>query len=177
MPPRQLSTKVSPRSKRSIQQEAQNLRDALGIKIPHLPIVRIYEVLQHLDDLELAIEEDWHLPEEEAVTYPDLKTIRIRESVYDAACAGDARSRFTLAHELGHYFMHRDQNASFSRSGNHKIYFDCEWQADRFASELLIDRRLFTSDWSVEEIMQEFEVSQKAAEIALHDKKKEEGNG
>lgn len=177
MPPRQLSTKVSPRSKRNIQELAQSLRDHLGLSSPQLPIVEIYEALQHIDELELEVDENWRLPTEEAVTYPDLKTIRVRESVYDAAYEGDPRSRFTLAHELGHYFMHRNQQASFARSSNHKIYCDCEWQADRFASELLIDRRLFTGDWSVEEIMEVFQVSQSAAEIALYDKKKEEGNG
>jgi hypothetical protein len=174
---RQLSTKVSPRSKRNIQDLAQSLRDSLGINCLQLPIVVIYEALQHIDDLDLEVVEDWHLPSEEAVTYPDLKTIQVRESVYDSAYAGDPRSRFTLAHELGHYLMHRDQNASFSRSGSHKIYCDCEWQADRFASELLIDRRLFKADWTVQEVMEKFKASQKAAEIALHDKKKEEGNG
>lgn len=177
MAARQLSSKVSPRSKQNIQGLTRSIRDGLGLTLHRLPVVELYEALLHLDQLELEVVEDRELPEEEALTYPDLRTIKVRESVYDAAHEGDPRSRFTMAHELGHYFMHRDQSASFGRSRNHKIYCDCEWQADRFASELLIDRRLFNGDWSIQEIMEVFQVSQKAAEIALHDKKKEEGNG
>lgn len=176
MQARQLSAKVRPRSRKNIQEEAQGLRDSLGIKTCKLPILKIYEALPHFDDLELEVVEDRELPTDEAVTYPDLKIIQVRESVYDAAYEGDPRSRFTLAHELGHYFLHRNQPPSYARSsGDYKIYFDCEWQADRFASELLIDRRKFTGDWSVEDIMEIFQVSQPAAEIALRDKKKEEG--
>jgi len=173
---RQLSAKVRPRSKKNIQEVAQSLRDALRITSCKLPVMNMYEALHHIDDLDLEVVEDRQLPSDEAVTYPDLKIIQVRESIYDAAYEGDQRSRFTLAHELGHYFLHRNQPPSYARSsGDYKIYFDCEWQADRFASELLIDRRRFSGDWSVEDIMEIFQVSQPAAEIALRDKKKEEG--
>lgn len=173
---RQLSAKVSPRSKKNIQEEAQSLRDLLGITTCKLPVMKVYEVLQHIDDLEFEVVEDHKLPSEEAVTYPDLRIIQIRETVYDAAYLDDARSRFTLAHELAHYFLHRDQPPSYARANrDYKIFYDCEWQADRFASEILIDRRRFSGDWSVEDIMEIFQVSQPAAEIALRDKKEEEG--
>ena len=31
--------------------------------------------------------------------------IRIKQIVYDRACAGEGRDRMTIAHEIGHYFM------------------------------------------------------------------------
>ncbi|RQW70335.1 ImmA/IrrE family metallo-endopeptidase [Halomonas sp. YLB-10] len=173
---RKLTTKVTPQSRESIQCEAQSFRDTLELSAPKVPIVHIYEVLQHVaeDELDLEVLEDDELPDEEAKTFPDTRLVQVRQSVYDAAFDGHARSRFTLAHELGHYFMHRDQPASFSRATNFPIFCDSEWQADRFASELLIDRRLFDSSWSVEQIMETFGVSRKAAKIALDDKLDEE---
>jgi uncharacterized protein DUF955 len=75
------------------------------------------------------------------LTIPSEKTIIIREDIYEGACNGHGRDRFTLAHELGHYLLHhriglarRDQ----VRREQIKPFNSSEWQADAFAGELLI---------------------------------------
>jgi Zn-dependent peptidase ImmA (M78 family) len=50
------------------------------------------------------------------------------------------RRRYTIAHELGHYFLHRHQENSFEdhvffRGGGHTTQ---EWEANAFASEILM---------------------------------------
>lgn len=56
------------------------------------------------------------------------------------------RQRFTIAHEFAHYILHKDDQGTFV---DEEIYFRkdhssaIEYNADRFASELLIPEELF----------------------------------
>ena len=118
------------------------------------------------ESIDLEIVEDHELPKRYAVTYPDKNKIVLQLSVYEALCAGDKHARFTVAHELGHLIMHRNQVA-YARSkvvGGHKIYEDSEWQADVFASHFLIDSRLVSPEMAAEDISTIFGVSLPAAE-------------
>jgi len=63
--------------------------------------------------------------------------------VYNSAIASEGRKRFTIAHEFGHYMLHRHQQDQFQcskgdievGSGNEQSIED---EADRFASNLLM---------------------------------------
>lgn len=84
----------------------------------------------------------------------DRRIIEILASVktYDWLEQDYPRGRFFLAHELGHGLLHTDQlmrmaqmsmaqQAAFHQSGpvvGHEIYRDTEWQANAFASALLM---------------------------------------
>ena len=73
-------------------------------------------------------------------TYPSKNLIRIREDVYERAAAGQGRDRLTVAHEIGHLFLHEDDAIALCRlDPNVKLvtYEDPEWQADAFGGELL----------------------------------------
>ena len=65
--------------------------------------------------------------------------ILLRESVYNGACYGNGRDRFTVAHELAHGVLHKEQ-IGFARPVDHntKIYCNAEWQANEFAGRLLL---------------------------------------
>lgn len=65
--------------------------------------------------------------------------ILLRESVYNGACDGNGRDRFTIAHELGHGILHSSQ-IGFARpvDSKTKIYCNAEWQANEFAGRLLL---------------------------------------
>lgn len=89
--------------------------------------------------------------------------------------SGVLRQRFTIAHEIGHALLHREQSVVDddieTRSGS-KI----ERQADRFAGALLVDpasaARMLTAreghvDGTVAEIVAEYEVSVPTAALAL----------
>lgn len=57
-----------------------------------------------------------------------------------------ARDNFTIAHELGHYFLHRVDETSdvlrFTRRGSNRR----EWEANWFAAELLMPEIEFTKE-------------------------------
>ena len=48
-------------------------------------------------------------------TYPSKNLIRIREDVYIGAADGKPRDRMTVAHEIGHLFLHENDSVALCR--------------------------------------------------------------
>jgi len=97
---------------------------------PYVPIDKIYEVLPTLiEGFSFEILTEKEIGDDHGLTYPDKKVIQLREDVYEGACQGNGRDRFTMAHELGHLFLHR--NVSFARNSHNTkvpLYMNSEWQ-------------------------------------------------
>lgn len=83
------------------------------------------------------------------------------------------RQRFTLAHELGHYFLHRDKGdfedaLLFRQAGN---YNADEVDANNFAAGLLMNedavRQMRQANRSIQELASAFRVSQDAIRYRL----------
>ncbi|MBB52246.1 MAG: hypothetical protein CMK88_16215 [Pseudomonadales bacterium] len=100
------------------------------------------------------------------LTIPSENVVRLRDDVYLGACDGVGRDRFTAAHELGHYLLHRDVPPKYHRavSGELKAYVDSEWQANEFAAALLMPAEGVARCQSLEEVSAKFGVSTLAAE-------------
>ena len=148
-------------------------------KRKNLPILPLYEKLRELrvfgDKAHFEVVKDSDLGDDDARTYPDQGKILLRESVYDGAALGDPRARFTMGHELGHLVLHRD--IPFARANIKsppKIYQNSEWQADVFASHLLMPAPLLKGYMHPEDVMRDFSVSYSAANTRLR-KLKEKG--
>lgn len=156
---------VPPLSKKNIYKIANNVRSIFDLSKPYVPIEVIYEIIPTvLDEFNFEIVPKNELGTEHGRTYPNKQLILIREDVYENACNGSGRDRFTMAHELGHLFLH--QNIQFSRNQqleNTKIYMDSEWQADVFASAFLIDENQLQNCSKIEDIVEKFGVSFSAA--------------
>lgn len=77
------------------------------------------------------------------------------------------RENFTIAHELGHFFLHRDNGeTSFSRQGSNRK----EWEANWFAAELLMPKQEFIeaarqNDYNAQSLALHFGVSNSAAKV------------
>ena len=166
-------------SRRQIRKLADHIRDLIEIPANKtFPIVTLLEMLSApiyedsptqigIPALELEIVEDEDLQGNYAEYRPANNTMVIRRSVYEGAYEGRGRDRFTLAHELGHFLLHGYPDYRFARNEEHvPKYQDPEWQANTFASMLLIPRgEIF--GMSVEEVAQRYQVSKSAAQIAL----------
>lgn len=103
----------------------------------------------------------------EGETWPTVSQMCIREDVYNSALEGCPRSYFTLAHELGHLFLHGGENVSFCRS-DYEIdvpaFQNAEWQANLFAAELLApSASILKYRLTVDEIQKCFNVSRECA--------------
>ncbi|MCL6450063.1 MAG: ImmA/IrrE family metallo-endopeptidase [Acetobacteraceae bacterium] len=92
--------------------------------------------------------------------------------------APQGRQRFTVAHELGHFFLHsRDQRYFLCTYGLQGRF---EREADRFASELLMPAaavRRLAAAMRVEELLSYFGVSREAMAIRLKELGLEAGAG
>lgn len=140
------------------------------------PIVEVFELLAETGyyDYEIVPIED--MPNNYGETLKGENLIRIREDIYEKACEDDGFSRSTIAHELLHFFKHRQEEIVFCRTveemKSRKAYEDPEWQANCFAGELLVPKRL-VKNLSVEEVVEQCKVTQAMASIQLGQYEKE----
>lgn len=163
-----MSSPIAPAlSKDKIEQFTLEIRQKFKIKGCYFDIIKFMEVVIPAVDSSFNFEYVDELPENAYAYYdPSENVIRVLCSVYENACNNVGRDRFTIAHEIGHYFLHR-YGFSFARTeGNVPAYRDPEWQANTFASFLLIPREQ-TKCMDVEKISQMCGVSNQAAEIAF----------
>ena len=162
-------TIAKPLSSRKIEQYAMNIRSLSNCTDCYFDIISLIEKtipkidetfnFEYVDSQELE-------PNTYAYYDPAENTIRVAEDVYVRASNDVGRDRFTLAHEVGHYMLHRN-GITFSRAtAKTPIYCDPEWQANTFASALLIPR-CSTGSMTIEQIQEECKVSHQAAEIAF----------
>jgi hypothetical protein len=88
-----------------------------------------------------------------------------------ASFAGHLRNRFTIAHELGHYFLHSNvgqKEITVAREGSGRV----EWEANWFAGAFLLPEVQFKADWekyghSIPRIVGVYQVSEAVVEIRL----------
>lgn len=163
---------AQPMSKAKIHHIAEAARKMiLESEDPYeFPIVKAIENLTKYDSrFNYEIVEDCELPNAYANYCPANNTMTIRQSVYTGALNGHGRDRFTLAHELGHYFLHDDET-TFSRTSGAVVptYKNPEWQANTFASAILMPRRLIRN-MTATDIADRCSTSFTAASIALED--------
>lgn len=166
---------ANPRSTKDIRNLADVFRTTFGFDKKgkeRFPIMEFIEFAMprldkqfHIEILEKEVLKNIH-----GLACPNEHCIQIRKDVYERAINGEGRDRFTIAHEIGHYFMHGQDNVRLARLGELKTvqaYRDPEWQANTFAAELLMPIYLIDKEDSCFEIAEKFGVSLSAAEIRL----------
>ena len=167
---------VPARSKDSIADIADSVRLSLNLmEEPFLPIVELYECLHLLvEDADFQVLESHEMGCDHGRTHPDSGIIYIREDVMEGAYDGRPRDRFTLSHEFGHLLLHK--GIALSRINPQcppKIYRNSEWQADVFASQLLMPRRLLSGYSDIFKAMEDFGVSFEAVMARQGEMKKQ----
>jgi Zn-dependent peptidase ImmA (M78 family) len=122
-----------------------------------------------IPDFQLEIVPMEEMGNKHGETYPSKNLIRIREDVYLRAIEGEGRDRLTIAHEIGHLFLHEDDSIALCRlATNEKLkpYEDPEWQADAFGGELLASSYLIAG-MDAMSVSQKCGVSMAAAQVQL----------
>lgn len=162
---------VNPLSIAKIREVAMYAMDIL--KLPEAPVdMGVFLESLIIFGITYDVIDDSEMPgllsHSEACCIPERRLIYLTNETYFSACANDPRARFTIFHELGHFFLlhnrkfHRDQDA---RKIEPKPYLDSEWQANQFAAEItmplhIILRENLNSPFKIES---RFSVSQAAA--------------
>lgn len=163
---------ANPTSRKNIRDLAITIRHIVGMdNEKYFPVVDFLELVmpQIYDNFSYEIVHPDELKNEYGVTYPEKNVIKLREDVYENAISGVGRDRFTVAHEIGHYIMHKPGSLKLARSVNVKnvpAYKDPEWQANTFAGEFLAPPHIIRG-LSVKEIAMCCGVSLDCARIQL----------
>ena len=148
---------VSSRNRKRLRKEAYILRMRFGLdKVKKFPVMEFLELAMPQIDEEFMLVpvEDDELKGRAAETIPTEHVIRVKQSVYDAACQGSYWARTVMAHELGHYMLHGEKTVAYAHAAPGERIPDeinAERQADIFAAELLAPVHLVdeTSDYLV----------------------------
>jgi hypothetical protein len=156
----------------TIEAQANFVRQKLNIE--SVPAFDMYCALEKLQQMaksfsfRRALEDE--LGDNEATMDDETGTLVAQENILDDIKAGGNRARFTIAHELGHFFL-RHQGLR-RRNPNKGAYVGDkeraeESEANIFASYLLVPTKLAWDARDPEEISNRFQVSLRAAEIAF----------
>lgn len=157
-------------SRKNIRTIALNVRKSVQMDNCFMfPIVQYMELLAaEVEDFILEI-----CPVSEMQRFHGLTmesgVIQIREDVYVNAANGDGCARDTMAHELGHWLLHRGNkaHAKIADKGVVPAYASPEWQAKAFAGELLVPSHLITKDMTVDDVSALCGVSHSSAKYQL----------
>lgn len=167
---------VPPQSTSNIQSYAEKIRskfvDANDITCPIIEIIEM-GMLQVQSDFVFEVKSVMEMGENEGLVPLGGKSLILRQDVYDGACKGQPRDRFTAGHEFGHYLMHRKLSFARTTQENDKIFCDSEWQADVFAGYLLVSKRHLDHFRNVTDMAEECGISQQAATVMWEKYKKE----
>lgn len=168
--------RVPPLRWADVDRKANAVRELLKLtNQPYLDVVTLTESIlcNRMELSEFQVVAKSEMGNAEGLTCPKGSFIRFREDVYEKACAGDYRARFTFAHELGHFFLHRNAPlARASKSDGTPPYMLAEPQANRFAATLLMPQQhIFASD-EAKDLVQRCGVSWEAASNRLSETKR-----
>ena len=108
-----------------------------------------------------------------------LERIGERWCIYINKYESSLRKRFTIAHELGHFILHRDQIIAQGASAPDQVFFrsddinSIEQEANNFASELLMPENDFKcaiqkGDNTLEKLSNKFELSTMAVKYRAY---------
>lgn len=170
---------VPPLSWAAIGAITDNIRTQFSLAAePEFPVMEFLERVldQRLNAVRLEIESIDDMGDYEGLTDPNGHFIALREDVYEKAWHGDGRARFTVAHELGHFFLHTGRPmARESPRAQVQKYRLSEPQANQFAAELLMPRNFFLPNDNMYSVAGRHGVSHEAARLRVNYMRKNNG--
>lgn len=167
--------KTFPLSTKNIREIVGKIRRIFGLKNTcAVNITQLYDILSIIEFSSFSfsyciVPDDSKLlgKREEARTIVNTGEIFIKQWVWNDACIKKrCRAIFTLAHELGHFFLAALFGLPLSRVNDDtkvRPFEDPEWQANTFASEFLMPFEECI-DKTPDEISETYNVSKKCAE-------------
>lgn len=165
----QHSAIAEPTSRKALRDFACMIRSKCNIRGLFFPVMEFLEyVLPELDkEFSLVILSDSEMQDCYGQSCREEHAIYLREDVYNRACEGIGRDRFTVAHEISHYLLHHQGSVRFARRQTDvPAYMNPEWQANTLAAELLMPYEGIRG-MTIDDVARECKVSYQAAAIQL----------
>ncbi|MGL4676586.1 MAG: ImmA/IrrE family metallo-endopeptidase [Brevinema sp.] len=162
---------VEKRKREFIHQIALDLRQQYCYTEPYLNILELLDKLVIKKKLQYHIlsNEEWdnQYSDLEAFSQAHSKEIFLPEKLIMSIEDHDiTRSRFTVAHEIGHIFLHSEetQNILFNTE-EHLLVNSSEWQANYFAGALLAPDEYVLSCTTHQELIDLCRISWQASDV------------
>lgn len=139
---------ANPLSRLDIRKYARDIRKLMGREnTEYFPILEFVELglPQIFEGFVFEVREVSEMGNKHGQACPEENSIILREDVYEGVLRDEGRDRHTLAHEVGHFLLHKPGSVAMARlepGGKLKPWQDPEWQASAFAGELLIPAHL-----------------------------------
>lgn len=155
-------------SKATVQQLAERIADKVGYK----PGGDLKAIVQSLGGNIVYESGDYELGSGSLEVHPTgSKKTHSHFIIRVLGVVGNLRNRFTIAHELGHYFLHSGvgtKGIRVARAGTGRV----EWEANWFAAAFLMPAAPFRRDWAradnnIYRMVDRYQVSEAAIEIRL----------
>lgn len=143
---------TKPLSRSELRLYASIIRKKLNINTIKIPVIELMDILERDYNVEFIIEEDDSFDDGVmAYTYEDIVghfVIKIRNSVYESACRGNAKCIGFICHEMCHFFLISWFGCKpiYGRTLENKDierYKTMEWQAKALCGELMIPFDIF----------------------------------
>ena len=167
---------VGPTSTKSLRQFSEQIRAIFilpsQIEFPVMDVIE-FKLDAFVPGYFLEIGTKAEMGNDEGRVVPGRNSVMLREDVYEGAWSREGRHRFTAAHELAHFLMHRSIVMARMREEHHKIFCDAEWHADEFAGSLLMSGRHAVSFASADDAARKCGMSPEAARVMLSKHRKE----
>lgn len=156
-----------PMSRANIEAGTMAFRKLLGLTEPFLDVARLLEYA--LEGIAPGFTFEVLDKEIMGVRHgqmdPGKRTVALRLDVYEGLIAHRGRDRFTACHEIGHAVMHGGRLNRLAPGLKPAPYRDPEWQANTFASALLMPAHMMAVVGSIEDAAEEFGVTEEAARV------------
>ena len=154
-------------SRSDVSKMAYLVRRELKITEDIFPIIPFLELVMPMifADFHFGVLSKEEMGFNHGLTVPSENAIYLRQDVYEGALRGNARDRFTAAHELGHYLMHLDVPVTYHRTIGRKRLppeIDSESQANLFAAAILMPEKKLRKCRTLNEAAAKFGVSRRA---------------
>lgn len=165
-------------SRKELLLHAHALHQALDYKGDGpFPILKLAEKIFYFiyPDYDFLVLSENEMGDNLGLTKPDEHIIQIREDVYESAVAGSGLGRMVVAHESSHLLRHQGIPVAMAcRKATREMpaYRSSEWQANAMGGSILMPASKII-DMSIDQIIDQFQVSERAAEVQLRVVRKE----
>ncbi|TYT27252.1 ImmA/IrrE family metallo-endopeptidase [Luteimonas viscosa] len=162
---------VPPASRARIEGLTASIRAHFKIKTPFFPLLEVVELWLPLvwPEFGFSVGQYDDMGNDHGRTFPGQDHIQVRDDVYDNIRRNKGRDRFTLAHELGHLFLHNDPALArnIRRSVDIEPFRSSEWQANSFAGSLLMPLTYLQQAASLATVVEDCGVTLDAARVQV----------
>jgi Zn-dependent peptidase ImmA (M78 family)/plasmid maintenance system antidote protein VapI len=166
---------VPPLSRPALWEYAAQIRNSLiSRETMYFPIMDVLEkkVPRAIEDFYVDVLPVEEMNGDEGRVVSGVNCIILREDVYEGACRGNGRHRFTACHEFAHFLLHRNVVMARATGAADPIYRDAEWQADTFAGALLMPPSKIGEFRDAEDAAKQCGISIHAATVMIYKARK-----